>query len=250
MNQLEKGQLMAKLRKEAGYTQKTLAEALFVTDKAVSKWERGLCLPDSSLLVRLSMLLDADIEYLISGNFPYGEHKWVGELRADNLQGTVAGKPLIYYLLSYFMLVGITDIAILTDDKDYIRNLDLRQYGLNISYVPLHAEKIMIIYDKFLLFGVNITRQLQHSMSNKENVALTLHGKDVPIIFSHGSTGNSIEWNREKSEEKPLGRGTIYIPLNTAEEIEDASDFVELYEKYHRVKIADLSEIAVLRGLV
>lgn len=250
MNAIEKGRQIAKLRKEAGYTQKSLAKALFVTDKAVSKWERGLCLPDISLLTKISMLLDADIEDLILGKDAYREHKWVGMLQADNLEGMVAGKPLIHYLLSYFMLVGITDIAILTEDKGYIRELDLTQYGLNISYTPFRSEKTMIVYDKFLLFGVNITRQLQHSMANEGNVALALHSKDVPIMFYRGDVGHGIEWNRNEYTTKLLGRGTTYIPMNTVEGMEDASVFVELYEKYHEVKIADLKEIAAIRGLV
>ncbi len=51
------GQFLAQHRKEQGMTQKQLAERLFVSDKAVSKWERGLSLPDVSLLLPLSQLL-------------------------------------------------------------------------------------------------------------------------------------------------------------------------------------------------
>lgn len=250
MNPLESGKLIAKLRKEAGYTQKSLAEALFITDKAVSKWERGLCLPDASLLTRLSMILDADIEYLISGKTPYGKHKWVGELRVKDLQGMVAGKPLIHYLLSYYMLVGVTDIAIITDDKDFISNLDLKRYGLNISYTSFLAEKTMIIYDKFLLFGVNITRQFQHCMTYDENVAVMIEDKRLPIFFAHQDNGYDMVCGSEKYTVKSLGRGTVYIPLDTKEKIRDASHFVELYERYHRTEIANLDEVAVLRGLV
>lgn len=250
MNPFESGQLIAKLRKEAGYTQKSLAEALFVTDKAVSKWERGVCLPDSSLLTRLSMLLDADIEYLIEGKTPYGEHKWVGEIRADNLDVIVAGKPVIHYLLSYFMLVGITDIAVITKDKEYVRQLELKKYGLNISFTSIQAEKTMIIYSKLLLFGVNITRQLQYWMSGSENILASLHGKSLPLLFVHGYRGTGYEGIVQNATRKSLGRGTVYIPLNSQEEMKDASDFVAIYEKYHNVKVADLDEIAALRGLI
>lgn len=44
------GQFIAGLRKEKNLTQKDLAKKLFVTDKAVSKWEQGLSLPDISIL--------------------------------------------------------------------------------------------------------------------------------------------------------------------------------------------------------
>ena len=44
------GRFVAALRKEKGYTQKELAEKLFLSNKAISKWERGLSLPDIALL--------------------------------------------------------------------------------------------------------------------------------------------------------------------------------------------------------
>ena len=43
------GSFILELRKEKGLTQQELGDKLFVTDKAVSKWERGLSLPDVSI---------------------------------------------------------------------------------------------------------------------------------------------------------------------------------------------------------
>ncbi len=52
------GSFVAQLRREKGLTQKDLAEKLFLSDKAVSKWERGLSLPDIRLLeLRLYLFL-------------------------------------------------------------------------------------------------------------------------------------------------------------------------------------------------
>lgn len=51
------GRFLAQLRREKGMTQKELAATLYVSDKAVSKWERGLSVPDISLLVPLAELL-------------------------------------------------------------------------------------------------------------------------------------------------------------------------------------------------
>ena len=50
------GQFIAEIRKEKEMTQAELASKLHVTDKAVSKWERGLGLPTSTALSRLRML--------------------------------------------------------------------------------------------------------------------------------------------------------------------------------------------------
>ncbi|MGN0629549.1 MAG: helix-turn-helix domain-containing protein [Oscillospiraceae bacterium] len=59
------GSFVAGLRKEKGFTQKELAARLFVSDKAVSKWESGRSLPDVSLLVPLSESLGVTVTELL-----------------------------------------------------------------------------------------------------------------------------------------------------------------------------------------
>jgi transcriptional regulator with XRE-family HTH domain len=61
------GLLIASLRKEKGLTQKELANKLNITDRAVSKWERGLGCPDVSLLDDLSKTLDVSILEILKG---------------------------------------------------------------------------------------------------------------------------------------------------------------------------------------
>ena len=67
MDKEKTGQLITRLRKDKGLTQKQLAEALNVTDKAVSKWERGLSFPDISMLEPISELLGISIMELLAG---------------------------------------------------------------------------------------------------------------------------------------------------------------------------------------
>ena len=50
------GAFIAHTRKEQGLTQKALADKLHVTDKAISKWERGLCYPDLTLMEDLAAI--------------------------------------------------------------------------------------------------------------------------------------------------------------------------------------------------
>lgn len=61
------GGLISRLRREKGLTQATLAERLHVSDKAVSKWERGLGCPDISLINALAAELGVNAETLLSG---------------------------------------------------------------------------------------------------------------------------------------------------------------------------------------
>lgn len=62
------GELISSLRHKKGFTQKELAEKLNVTDKAVSKWERDVSLPDINTIPKLAEILNISIEELIKSN--------------------------------------------------------------------------------------------------------------------------------------------------------------------------------------
>ena len=59
------GAFIASLRKEKGFTQKELAQQLFISDKAVSKWETGVSIPDTALLIPLADLLGITVTELL-----------------------------------------------------------------------------------------------------------------------------------------------------------------------------------------
>ncbi len=67
MNQEQIGKLIATCRKEKKLTQKELASILNVTDKSVSKWERGICLPDVSLYKPLCEILGITLNDFFAG---------------------------------------------------------------------------------------------------------------------------------------------------------------------------------------
>ena len=62
------GSFLSALRKENGLTQKEVAQKVSVSDKAVSKWERGLSLPDITLLIPLAELFGITVTDLLEGH--------------------------------------------------------------------------------------------------------------------------------------------------------------------------------------
>lgn len=62
------GQIIKELRKRNGLTQSKLAEIIHVSDKTVSKWELGLSVPESDILMKLSEYFNVSVEDLIKGN--------------------------------------------------------------------------------------------------------------------------------------------------------------------------------------
>lgn len=195
------GQAIQFLRKRAGYTQMELADRLLVSDKAVSRWERGKGVPDISLLKRLSIILDTDIDSLLEGSVAVHENSWKGLLLADFPVDTpIFDKPLSDYLLSYFLLAKVRDIIIFSK-KQQIDFLKAR-YGngdeLNISltYCEMAEDKlsisidkhkelfasssVMAIYEPCVLYGVDLTRFLRRGMLNEEKVTALLTVKNDP----------------------------------------------------------------------
>lgn len=67
MDQIKIGRFIAKCRKEKGLTQMQLAEKLGITDRAVSKWENGKAMPDSSIMLELCGMLGITVNDLLNG---------------------------------------------------------------------------------------------------------------------------------------------------------------------------------------
>lgn len=61
------GKIISERRKKLNMTQKELADKLHITDKAVSKWERGLSFPDISVLIPLAEILNISLYDLLKG---------------------------------------------------------------------------------------------------------------------------------------------------------------------------------------
>ena len=70
MDAQKTGKLINYLRSKKGLTQKQLAEQVNVSDKAVSKWERGDGCPDVGLLPTLAQVLETDVDSLLKGELP------------------------------------------------------------------------------------------------------------------------------------------------------------------------------------
>ena len=67
MDQIKIGRFIAERRKKANLTQMQLAEKLGITDKAISKWERGVAMPDTSIMLKLCDILDISVNELLCG---------------------------------------------------------------------------------------------------------------------------------------------------------------------------------------
>ena len=67
MDAKKTGKFICENRKKQGMSQKELADKLNITDKAISKWERGISFPDISMLIPISKVLEISLYDLLTG---------------------------------------------------------------------------------------------------------------------------------------------------------------------------------------
>lgn len=286
------GIAITELRKNCGYTQKSLADALGVTDKAVSKWERGLACPDVSLLPKLSILLNTDIESILSGVLICHSIPCVGVLVIENgavNSGTcVYDKPLVYYLLSSFLLIGIKQILIISNKKNCnivgeiigcgeklgVSLLCCDTYtGNNLSDIMnqyrsfFDRANALVTFDNLFLFGANLTRQLQ-SIIGCEGFAVFAkqNGEILPLIFCPNEQLKRFV-NEEIRYESPsefvdtvtgncdfkikdYNRGMLSFEVKDDNIVFELATFVRVYQETQGHKLADIEEISIKRGFV
>jgi len=213
------GRALKTLRKKAGYTQKELADKLFLSKMAISKWENGKSIPDIGVLKRLSVLLDMDVEGLIDGTGTYLDDPWKGVLYLDTPEMINAGtiifdKPLIDYLVSYFILAGVRNLLIVCTDQDrsYIKNRygDGDTLGICLRYQPMgildldtillnneewfRDSSLMVVPEPFFIYGVDLTRFMQRAMQHKDRVVNL-----VSVIGSaNGGFSSKVSLKREE----------------------------------------------------
>ena len=107
MNQEKIGKFIAECRKQEGLTQMQLAERLNVTDRAVSKWETGRAMPDSSIMLDLCNVLKISIGDLFNGGKLSMENK-KEELEKELLQMLKKKEEADKRLLRLEVVVGVT----------------------------------------------------------------------------------------------------------------------------------------------
>lgn len=88
------GERITELRKASGMSQLELSRQMDVSRQAVSKWESDQTSPDASNLIRLSEILDTDIEYLTTGRRTYGRRPPVVIKTTETVEKVVE-KPVI-----------------------------------------------------------------------------------------------------------------------------------------------------------
>lgn len=148
MDQNKIGKFIAESRKKQGLTQAQLAEKLNITDRAVSKWENGKTMPDSSIMLELCQVLRITVNDLLNGEIVSPE-EYTRKLE-DRLMEATRGKErsdkmLLWLMCGMFLLYLLVDIIITNLDavarwKDGMWILTLASQLVFIGILFLYAK--------------------------------------------------------------------------------------------------------------
>ena len=182
------GRFIAELRKQKGFTQKELAENLMVTDKAISRWETGKGLPDTSLLKPLGDVLGVSITELLSG-------KRIEEVdmkeQADNiiLESLNYSKRMLASVIS--VIIFIIGIAFIISPLFLVSQSYIWTLGLIIV-----AIAILYIYTRKRGYSMKATDRVYYLAALAlQGIALVLEVLPIGVVmvFATSPTKQTIE---------------------------------------------------------
>ncbi len=129
MDQIKIGKFIAECRRKQGLTQMQLAERLGITDRAVSKWENGRSMPDSSIMLDLCMVLKITVTDLLNGEVVTMDNykeKYEKNILDMVKQKEEADKSLLLLervigIFSIIILLGFTFLASFLEMQAWLR---------------------------------------------------------------------------------------------------------------------------------
>lgn len=131
MDQIKIGKFIAECRKKNNLTQMQLAEKLNITDRAISKWENGKAMPDSSIMLDLCNELKISVNELLSGemiemnNYNEKAEQNLLEMKRqkEETDKRLLAMEIVLGLLSSVLLFVLVFVASLVEMADWLRIL-------------------------------------------------------------------------------------------------------------------------------
>lgn len=257
MDPMKTGIIISDARKKLKMTQKDLADKLYISDKAVSKWERGLCFPDISVLIPLTEILNIslydllrgekvnkkEVEETIKNTINYSN----GEIKRNKKKYIIISSIVIsiIVLISIISLIFISknndigaivdrdtlhDINYYSDYKTTIENTNGEKLELIIMKLPLRwKERQFVANDDTLKINYDVSYRDVVKAYNDENYVKEAMINIASVIFTTVLDVDSIEI-----------RYTDYRYSISKEELQKAyniSDFEEVIENDNWVKL-------------
>ena len=165
------GENIKTIRKSKGLSQQELAVKLDVVRQTISKWEQGLSVPDSDMLISLSEVLETPVSTLLGANVDASQAEDLkaicAKLEVINLQlaqRKTTRKRILHWLLILLCVVLVSTFAILVSSESPYMNWDYSDPETAILGVAFHSFEWMFVRTAPILFigaiiGIFLTRK-------------------------------------------------------------------------------------------
>lgn len=148
---IKMGQHISELRKSKGYTQKNLGDILDVSDKTVSKWEKGIVAPDITILSSLAKTLGVSIDEILAGEEEISESNTI---EAIDVYSTLTKRKLIKIFMTCILFVLLCSFLVFRIEDYYSWHVDKIYTSGDISlkgYLVSNNKESKLVINKFYL---------------------------------------------------------------------------------------------------
>ena len=195
MDLIKIGKYIAEKRKALGLTQKQLAEKLNMSDKSVSKWERGICLPDVSIYMELCSILRISINEFLAGE-DIGAENVIEKSDSNLIQITKESKKKQKNLKTILAVVTVFAVIVsailgtlffhkLIQPKNYITAVDQTSTEMKTAELLSGTDGAYLFHyftkDEFKTLTIYVSEYQAGTLISKSKVAdLDYDGIDSP----------------------------------------------------------------------
>lgn len=151
---IKMGQHISELRKSKGYTQKNLGDILDVSDKTVSKWEKGIVAPDITILSSLAKTLGVSIDEILAGEEEISESNTI---EAIDVYSTLTKRKLIKIFMACILFILLCSFLVFRIEDYYSWHVDKIYTSGDISlkgYIVRNNKESKLILNQFYLSNI------------------------------------------------------------------------------------------------
>ena len=141
------GEHISFLRKKKNYTQRNLGDILDVSDKTISKWEKGIVAPDITILQALANTLDVSVEEILAGE----KVSHINTIEALDIYSNMTKHKLVKSFIVFITLLAILLFFVFKIERYYCWNLDSLYLDGDISlkgYVLKNNKESKIVFNR------------------------------------------------------------------------------------------------------
>lgn len=207
------GNFIKELRKEKGLTQKELGDKINITDKAISKWERGLSFPDISMLNSLADFFEIDVSELLNGERgitkeidvealtqeaieKYKNLEEKRKVKIRKIKNVVGLISLVIFIISsllqltYVLILKKHNFEYVIDNLTYIINeIIILSATISVICILKKLNKIIIYFLCLIFTIVNIAFMCNNGFSNKSIISFSSDFSNELVLKVNKNTG-------------------------------------------------------------